>query len=69
MMNSLNYKMARDDILITLAITDIWRYVLLKVGAWLLSVHASMYGRRFSIQFYHNTRLQIIVEIENRIAK
>ncbi len=41
--------MARDDILITLAtqptITDIRRYVLLKVGAWLLSVHISMYGQ------------------------
>ncbi len=42
--------MAWDDILITLAtqlaIVDIRRYVLLKVGAWLLSVHGSMYGRR-----------------------
>ncbi len=42
-------EMARDDILITLAIqliiTDIRRYILLKVSARLLSVHISMYGR------------------------
>ncbi len=43
-------EMLWDDIFITLAaqfaIADIRRYVLLKVGAWLLSVHVSMYGRR-----------------------
>ncbi len=42
----------RDDILIILAtqlaFTDIQRYVLLKVGARLLLVHVSMYGRRSS---------------------
>ncbi len=53
-------EMARADILITiatqLAIVDIRRYVLLKVGAWLLSVHVSMYGRtlflNYCIQYY-----------------
>ncbi len=44
-------EIARNDILITLAtqltITDMRRYILLKVGAWLLSVHISMYGRRW----------------------
>ncbi len=55
MMNSLSYKMAWDDIPITLAtqltITDIRMFVLLKVDAWLLSVRVSMYGRRVIVKF------------------
>ncbi len=54
--------MARDDILITLAtqlaITDIRRYVLLKVGAWLMSIHVSTYGRRLKVTATVVTELQ-----------
>ncbi len=53
-------EMAQGDILITLAtqlaITDIRRYVLLKVGAWLLSVHISTFGRRQIISIEYHIR-------------